>query len=65
MRQNFVSKLKHFFMETTHKNNTGNNNTTLYQFIIDRSGSMRGLEQMVVGGYNEHLSAVLGFDAHF
>lgn len=61
MRQNFVSKLKHFFMETKDTNKTGNtgkNNTTLYQFIIDRSGSMRGLEQMVVGGYNEHLGAV-------
>ena len=70
MRQNFVSKLKHFFMETTHKNNTGTNNTTLYQFIIDRSGSMSGLEQMVVGGYNEHLSAVRNMqetypDQHF
>ena len=70
MRQNFVSKLKHFFMETTHKNNTGSNNTTLYQFIIDRSGSMSGLEQMVVGGYNEHLSAVRNMqetypDQHF
>ena len=61
MRQNFVHKLKNFFMETTDKNksgSTGSNNTTLYQFIIDRSGSMRGLQQMVVGGYNEHLSAV-------
>jgi Mg-chelatase subunit ChlD len=61
MSQNFVHKLKNFFMKTTDKNktgNTGSNNTTLYQFIIDRSGSMRGLEQMVVGGYNEHLSAV-------
>jgi len=58
MTQNFVSKLKHFFMETTEKNKTGNNNTTLYQFIIDRSGSMSGLEQMVVSGYNEHLGAV-------
>jgi uncharacterized protein YegL len=61
MKQNFVHKLKNFFMETTDKNksgSTGSNNTTLYQFIIDRSGSMRGLEQMVVGGYNEHLSAV-------
>lgn len=61
MKQNLVSKLKHFFMETKDTNesgNTGKNNTTLYQFVIDRSGSMSGLEQMVVGGYNEHLSAV-------
>jgi Mg-chelatase subunit ChlD len=73
MRQNFVSKLKHFFMETKDTNksgNTGKNNTTLYQFIIDRSGSMSGLEQMVVGGYNEHLSAVRNMqetypDQHF
>jgi Mg-chelatase subunit ChlD len=68
MPHNFVSKLKHFFMETTQTNksgNTGSNNTTLYQFIIDRSGSMRGLEQMVVGGYNEHLSAVKNMQAKF
>ena len=61
MLQNFVSNLKNIFMETTgtkKSGNTGKNNTTLYQFIIDRSGSMSGLEQMVVGGYNEHLSAV-------
>ncbi len=61
MSQNLITRLKHFLMETKNTNksgNTGKNNTTLYQFIIDRSGSMRGLEQMVVGGYNEHLSAV-------
>ena len=55
-------------METTQTNksgNTGSNNTTLYQFIIDRSGSMRGLEQMVVGGYNEHLGAVKNMQAKF
>jgi Mg-chelatase subunit ChlD len=55
----------------TNKNGAqGTNKTTLYQFIIDRSGSMSGLEQMVVGGYNEHLSAVRNMqetypDQHF
>ena len=60
MRQNLVTKLKNFLMEKQSNKNAaqGTNKTTLYQFIIDRSGSMRGLEQMVVGGYNEHLSAV-------
>ena len=43
-------------METTNNNFT--NKTTLYHFIIDRSGSMRGMENMVVGGYNEHVSGV-------
>lgn len=61
MKQHLITRIKHFLMETKDTNksgSTGKNNTTLYQFIIDRSGSMSGLEQMVVGGYNEHLSAV-------
>jgi uncharacterized protein YegL len=37
---------------------TNNNKTTLYHFIIDRSGSMSGMENMVIGGYNEHLAGV-------
>jgi Mg-chelatase subunit ChlD len=50
----------------TNKNaDQGTNKTTLYQFIIDRSGSMSGLEQMVVGGYNEHLSAVKNMQATY
>lgn len=68
MSQNLITRLKHFLMETKNTNksgNTGKNNTTLYQFIIDRSGSMTGLEQMVVGGYNEHLSAVRNMQASF
>lgn len=67
MRPNLVSRLKHFFSETAQINkskNTGNN-TTLYQFIIDRSSSMSGLEQMVIDGYNEHLSAVKNLQATF
>jgi Mg-chelatase subunit ChlD len=67
MRPNLVSRLKHFFSETAQTNkskNTGNN-TTLYQFIIDRSSSMSGLEQMVIDGYNEHLSAVKNLQATF
>lgn len=67
MRQNFVTKLKNFLMEKqTNKNRAqGTNKTTLYQFIIDRSGSMSGLEQMVIGGYNEHLSAVKNMQATY
>lgn len=45
-------------MKKTTNKISNTNKTTLYQFIIDRSGSMRGLEELVVGGYNEHLSAV-------
>jgi Mg-chelatase subunit ChlD len=67
MRQNLITKLKNFLMEKqTNKNGAqGTNKTTLYQFIIDRSGSMSGLEQMVVGGYNEHLSAVRNMQATY
>jgi uncharacterized protein YegL len=43
-------------METTNKNFT--NTTTLYHFIIDRSGSMSGMEKMVIDGYNEHIAGV-------
>jgi Mg-chelatase subunit ChlD len=57
-------ELKNNIMESTQTNKPGNN-TTLYQFIIDRSGSMGGLEQMVVGGYNEHLSAVKNMQATY
>jgi len=51
--------------QTSKKTAQGTNKTTLYQFIIDRSGSMSGLEQMVVGGYNEHLSAVKNMQATY
>jgi uncharacterized protein YegL len=50
-------------METTDNNFT--NKTTLYHFIIDRSGSMRGMENMVVGGYNEHISGVKNLQATY
>lgn len=67
MRPNIVSKLKNFLLErqTNKKADQDTNKTTLYQFIIDRSGSMSGLEQMVVGGYNEHLSAVRNMQATY
>ncbi len=67
MRPNIVSKLKNFLLErqTNKKADQGTNKTTLYQFIIDRSGSMSGPEQMVVGGYNEHLSAVKNMQATY
>jgi Mg-chelatase subunit ChlD len=67
MLKNFVTNLKNILMEKETNSNAaqGTNKTTLYQFIIDRSGSMGGLEQMVVGGYNEHLSAVKNLQATY
>jgi uncharacterized protein YegL len=43
-------------METTNKNFT--NTTTLYHFIIDRSGSMSGKEQEVVSGFNSQVETI-------
>jgi Mg-chelatase subunit ChlD len=50
-------------METTNNNFT--NKTTLYHFIIDRSGSMSGMEKMVVGGYNEHVASIKNLQATY
>ncbi|MEY4811183.1 MAG: hypothetical protein RLZZ462_56 [Bacteroidota bacterium] len=50
-------------MKTTNKNFT--NTTTLYHFIIDRSGSMSGMEKMVIDGYNEHVSGVKNLQATY
>ncbi|MFM1810422.1 MAG: hypothetical protein RLZZ382_1647, partial [Bacteroidota bacterium] len=30
---------------------------TVYQLIVDRSGSMAGMEHQVISGYNEQLQA--------
>jgi uncharacterized protein YegL len=60
MTQNIVTKLKNFLMEKqTNKNaNQRTNKNTLYHFIIDRSGSMSGMEKMVIDGYNEHVASI-------
>jgi len=41
------------------------NKTTLYSFIIDRSGSMSGMEQMAVNGFNEHLKTIRNLKIEF
>lgn len=42
-----------------------NNKTTLYSFIIDRSGSMTGMEQMAVNGFNDHLKTIQNLKIEF
>ncbi len=41
------------------------NKTTLYNFIIDRSGSMSGMEEMAVNGFNEHLKTIKNLKIEF
>ena len=41
------------------------NKTTLYNFIIDRSGSMSGMEQVAVQSFNEHLSTIRNLKIEF
>ena len=41
------------------------NKTTLYSFIIDRSGSMSGMEQMAVNGFNDHLKTIKNLKIEF
>ena len=41
------------------------NKTTLYSFIIDRSGSMSGMEQMAVNGFNDHLKTIRNLKSEF
>ena len=41
------------------------NKTTLYNFILDRSGSMSGMEQMAVKGFNNHLSTIKNLQKEF
>jgi hypothetical protein len=38
---------------------------TIYQLIIDRSGSMAGMERQVVSGYNEQLQAAQGIQRKY
>jgi uncharacterized protein YegL len=41
------------------------NNTTLYNFILDRSGSMSGMEQLAVQGFNDHLKTIRTMQIEF
>ena len=41
------------------------NNTTLYNFILDRSGSMAGMEELAVNGFNEHLKMIRNLQIEF
>lgn len=38
------------------KNDNGNNGRTELVFVVDRSGSMGGLESDTIGGFNSMLS---------
>ena len=41
------------------------NKTTLYNFTLDRSGSMSGMEQVAVQSFNEHLSTIRNLKVEF
>jgi uncharacterized protein YegL len=41
------------------------NKTTLYNFILDRSGSMSGMEEIAVQGFNEHLKTIRNLQMEF
>ena len=41
------------------------NKTTLYNFILDRSGSMSGMEKVAVQGFNEHVTTIRNLQAEF
>ncbi len=41
------------------------NKTTLYNFILDRSGSMSGMEQIAVQGFNNHLKTIRNLQLEF
>jgi hypothetical protein len=49
-------------------NQIKNNNMkkrTVYQLIVDRSGSMTGMEHQVISGYNEQLQAAQGVQSRY
>jgi hypothetical protein len=49
-------------------NQIKNNNMkkrTVYQLIVDRSGSMAGMEHQVISGYNEQLQAAQGVQGRY
>lgn len=41
------------------------NTKTLYNFILDRSGSMAGMEEMAICGFNEHLTTIKNLKTEF
>jgi uncharacterized protein YegL len=41
------------------------NKTTLYNFILDRSGSMSGMENVAVQGFNDHLKTIRNLQTEF
>jgi len=41
------------------------NKTTLYNFILDRSGSMSGMETVAVQGFNDHLKTIRNLQTEF
>jgi uncharacterized protein YegL len=41
------------------------NKTTLYNFILDRSGSMSGMETVAVQGFNDHLKTIRNLQKEF
>ena len=47
------------------KNDNGNNGRTELVFVVDRSGSMGGLESDTIGGFNSMLSGSARVFAHF
>ena len=38
---------------------------TVYQLIVDRSGSMAGMQRQVVSGFNEQLQAAQGIQRKY
>ena len=41
------------------------NKSTLYNFILDRSGSMSGMETVAVQGFNDHLKTIRNLQTEF
>jgi uncharacterized protein YegL len=41
------------------------NKTTLYNFILDRSGSMSGMEKLAIQGFNDHLKTIRNLQTDF
>jgi hypothetical protein len=46
-------------------NNNNMKKRTVYQLIVDRSGSMAGMERQVVSGFNEQLQAAQGIQRKY
>ena len=41
------------------------NNSTLYNFILDRRGSRSGMEELAVNGFNQHLKMIRNLQIEF